>query len=70
MTLHHKSLTPTLHGVNAHFIHHPSKSRIIQSETVQPKKNALPTCTFLHFCANFWALIQNTGRARLIRSST
>ena len=47
MTLHRKSLTPTLHGVNAHFIHHPSKSRIIQSETIQPKKKML--CPVAHF---------------------
>ena len=57
----------TLHGVNAHFIHHPSnvENHLIghKSETAQPKKKEKkvhPSDIFLHLSANFWVKIQNT----------
>ena len=64
-------LTLTFHGVNACFIHHPSKSKNHsinhKSETTQPKKEekkALLSYIFLHLCTNFWVRIQNNERYR------
>ena len=62
-------LSLTLHGVNAHFIHHPSnvKNYLIghKSETGEPpEKKAHPSYIFLHLSANFGVKIQNTHRYR------
>ena len=66
-----KPLSLTLHGVNAHFIYHPSNVKNYsigrKSETTQPtkkKKKVHPSYIFLHHSANFWVKIQNTHRYR------
>ena len=66
-----KPLSLTLHGVNAHFIYHPSNVKIYligrKSGTAQPtkkKEKVHPSYIFLHLSANFWVKIQNTHRFR------
>ena len=58
-------LSLTLHGVNAHFIHHPSNVKNYsmghKSETGQPKKKMLCQIhIFIYLSADFELKIQNT----------
>ena len=61
-------LSLTLHGVNAHFIHHPSnvKNYLIghKSEIAQPKKKVGQENIFLHLYTGFVVKIQNTHHYR------
>ena len=66
-----KPLSLTLHGVNTHFIYHPSNVKNYsigrKSETAQPtkkKKKVHPSDIFLHLSANFWVKIQHTHHYR------
>ena len=68
-------LTSTLYGVNACFIHHPSKSKITRSaisrKLLNPKKNAQLSYIFLHLSAIFGVKIQimsTTEMAELFKS--
>ena len=63
-----ESLSLTIHGVNAHFIHHPSNVKNYSishiSETNWPKqkqKNGVLENIFLHLYTCFGLKIQNTN---------
>ena len=66
-------LSSTLHGLNAHFIHHPSnvenysighKSETDQSK--QKKKNRVLENIFLHLYTGFGLKNQNTNGQKLL----
>ena len=64
-----ESLSLTLHGINGHFIHHPSNVKNYSNghklETAQPKKKKVgQENIFLHLYTGFRVKIQNTHHYR------
>ena len=66
-------LSSTLHGLNAHFIHHPSNvenysigHKLETNQSKQKKKNRVLENIFLHLYTGFGLKNQNTNGRKLL----